>query len=141
MYAPAFNDTRHLLKDRLADLLTVLEDMVDRGVGDLIADNCACHVLQNLVRSVVVSAGKVEIPVRFERVLSIDSPLDHRRYFQALHLLGDLLGLDFDFDEGRLERSDLVPGTSEAAEADSGVLSFAIAHDDDPLVGVALDAK
>ena len=105
MHSPSLNDFTHFIEHLLSDLLTILDDVVDGRVGNLIANDCAGHAGQSIIGNPEASTGEVKILVSLKREVSIDGPLDHRHDFDTLHLFGDLLGAYFDLHKTGRELS------------------------------------
>ena len=55
VHTPACDNFFHFANDGLAELLPVLDDVVDCRVGDLVAHDCAGHLLKDIVRLVEIS--------------------------------------------------------------------------------------
>ena len=119
MDAPTRNNFSHLAYDLFTEQLAVLDDVVDGRVCDLVADDGARHISKSIVRCFVVSTREVEVLESFEWRVSVDSPFDHCGYLKSLHLLGHLLGPDFDLDVLGWEDGDLFIVSLEAAETNS----------------------
>ena len=140
MHTPAFDNLLHLGEDHLAELLPVLDDVVDSRVGDLVAHDRADHRLKDVVGLVEVARGQIKVLVRFERKSLIDGPLEHCRHANTLHFDRNLLGSYLDLDVARGEDSDSVPGGLVGVQTNTGLLLLSIPYDDDPLVGLAVDS-
>ena len=139
--APAADHVTHFSDDLLAQLLPVVNDVLNRRVGDLVAHNGARHAPKSLVGEASVSTGQVKGLVGLQWVVLVDSPLDHGLDLEALHLFGHLLRGDLHFDKIGREGGHLVKGAAEASQADARLDLFAISHDDGPFVRLALHAQ
>ena len=140
VHTPASDNLFHLFEDHPAELLPVLDDVVDSRVGDLVANDCADHRLKDVVSLVEVARGQIKVLVRFERKVFIDGPLEHCRHADALHFDGNLLSSYLNLDVARGEDSDSVPGGLVGVQTNTGLLLLSIPYDDDPLVGLAVDS-
>jgi len=118
-----------------------VDDLFNRRVSDLVADNGACHHPESLVSRTAASARQIEILVGLQRVVLVDGPFDHGLDLETLHLFGDLLSGHFDLDQVGWEGGHLVVWSTEASQTDASLDLFASLHDDSPLVGLAHDAQ
>ena len=140
--APAGEQSLNLLPYPISKLVPVLQDIIERHVGDSVPHDRDGHVAQLVVHSLWVPILEIlaEHLEALEGTVSapVHTPDDVSTDFNALHFEGYLLRCEVNFIDQTWEGDGLVEGGDPGLEADAAFDHFTVSHDDEPFVGQAL---